>query len=413
MMPERAAANSAREGAGYLDAAATAPLRQEARAAMLAAWDAGQANASSVHGPGFRARSSVEADRERIARALGASAGAVIFTSGGTEANTLAIVGLALARPRGRHLVVSAIEHPSVLEPCRFLERVFGFELSVVPVDGAGRVDPHDVAAALRADTTLLTIGLANGEVGTVQRFPEVAARARELGVPVHTDAVQAAASLPVSFGGARGAAGEAADGAAPIHWPGAAVDAMTIASHKFGGPQGVGALLVRSHLPLEPVLHGGGQERGARSGTENVAGIAGFAAAVEAVSRESGSAALPLMASRDELVSRVLAEVPGAALTGHPDERLPGHASFTVAGVSGESLLVALDAAGFAASSGSACAAGMSEPSPVLLALGIEPELAQTALRFSLARPLAAGMLDRVVGVLRAEAVRAGAKRP
>lgn len=389
--------------AGYLDAAATAPLRPEARAAMLAVMEGGQANASSVHSPGFRARELVEGARARIARAVGATPGEVIFTSGGTEANSLAIVGLALARPRGRHIVTTAIEHSSVLESCRYLERVFGFELTVLPVDADGLVDQGAAAQAIRPDTTLVSVGLANGEIGTVQSLGELAARASGLGVTVHTDAVQAAAALPVSFGSG------APPGAAPdpSAWPGRSVDALTVASHKFGGPQGVGALIVRAHLPLEPIIHGGGQERGARSGTENVAGIAGFAAAVAALTGQIGSTALALMDSRDELIARVLAEVPGAALTGHASERLPGHASFTISGVSGESLLVALDTAGVAVSSGSACAAGKSEPSPVLLALGLSDELAQTAVRFSLADPLAPATLDRIIQVLRAEVLR------
>lgn len=389
----------------YLDAAATAPLRPEARAAMLAVWEGGQANASSVHGPGFRARDTVERAREQIAAALGGRPGEVIFTSGGTEANTLALVGLATANPRGRHIVTTGIEHSSVLESARYLERVFGFELTVLPVDADGMVTTGAVEAALRPDTTLLSIGLANGEVGTVQQLAGLTELARDYGVLVHTDAVQAAAALPVSF--ARGVDVQGAGAQSQGGWPGPAVDALTIASHKYGGPQGVGALLVRSHLRIEPVIHGGGQERGARSGTENVAGIAGFAAAVTAAGREFGTRALELMESRDALAERVLSEVPGAQLTGHPSERLPGHASFTVAGVSGESLLVALDTAGFAVSSGSACAAGQSEPSPVLLALGIDPELAQTALRFSLAEPLSAATSERMVAVLRAEVER------
>ena len=380
--------------ATYLDAAATAPLRPEALDAMLRVFTGGQANASSVHSPGFRAREEVEGARARVAAALGAWPGDVIFTSGGTEANSLAIVGLALADPRGRHLVTTAIEHSSVLESCRYLERVFGFELTVLPVDGDGRVTPAELRAALRPDTTLVSVGLANGEVGTVQDVPALAALAREAGAVVHTDAVQAAASLPVSV-------------AAADAWPGNAVDAMSIASHKFGGPQGVGALIVRSGLRIEPIIHGGGQERGARSGTENVAGIAGFAAAVGAAIAQIGSSALALMESRDTLIGRILAELPGAQLTGHPTERLPGHASFTVRGVSGESMLVALDAAGLAVSSGSACAAGKSEPSPVLLALGVSEELAQTAVRFSLAGPLPGETLERIVRVLRAEVLR------
>lgn len=382
----------------YLDAAATAPLRPEARAAMIAALDAGAANPSSVHAAGHRARAIVEDARERIARGLGARPSEVVATSGGTEANTLAIVGLSLARPRGRHLVSTPIEHPSVLEACRFLERVFGFELTLLPVDVAGRVRAEHVAAAVRDDTTLVSIGLGNGEIGTVQDLPALAAPARARGALVHTDAVQAAPVLPVSFGGADAAATGGG-------WPGAAVDAITVASHKFGGPQGVGALLVRRHLALEPVLHGGGQEGGRRSGTENVAGIAGFGVAVEASMRDVGVRAAALAASRDALVERVLAEVPGAALTGHPDERLPGHASFTVAGSSGESLLVALDVAGYAVSSGSACAAGRDEPSPTLLAIGIDPELARTAIRFTLPEPLGADEIGRIVSVLRREA--------
>ena len=374
----------------YLDAAATAPLRPAALAAMRDVLEAGAANPSSVHSFGHRAADIVERGRTQIAGAFGAAPRDVVFTSGGTEANNLAIIGLALATPRGRHLVTTPIEHPSVLESCRFLERVHGYELTIVPVDKTGRVDAGHLAEHLRDDTTLVSVGLANAEIGTVQDLPAIVRAAKRRGALVHSDAVQAAASLPVSL---------AAGG-----WPGADVDAVTIASHKFGGPQGVGALLVRQRLALEPILHGGGQERGARSGTENVAGIAGFAAAVSSAMGELGSRALALMQSRDDLIARVLAEVPGAQLTGHPTERLPGHASFVVHGVSGESLLVALDTAGFAVSSGSACAAGHDEPSPALLALGIDPELAQTAVRFTLHAPLQDAELDRITDVLVAE---------
>lgn len=382
----------------YLDAAATAPLRPEAREAMLAALDAGPGNPSSVHSAGHRSRVVLDDARERIARVLGARPAEVIFTSGGTEANNLAVIGLALAHPRGRHIVSTAIEHPSVVESCRYLERLHGFELTLVPVDAEGRVDLAALKAAVREDTTLVTIGLANSEMGSVQSIGDIIEIVQPSGALLHSDAVQAAATLPVGFG----AAG----------WPGAGLDAMTIAAHKFGGPPGAGALLVRRSLALEPVLHGGGQERGARSGTENVPAIAGFAAAVEATAKGVGARAVALAASRDELIARVLAEVPGARLTGHPAERLPGHASFTVEGASGESLLVALDSAGIAASSGSACAAGKDEPSPVLLAMGVSAELAQTALRFTLFEPLSERLLDRVVGVLAREVMRAGATR-
>lgn len=382
----------------YLDAAATAPLRPEARAAMLAVLEAGQANPSSVHSPGHRASVVLREAREAIAGALQARGSEVVFTSGGTEANNLAVIGLALANPRGRHIVTSAIEHPSVLESCRYLERVFGFEVTEAPVDRQGRIDPHALAALLRPDTTLVSIGLANGEIGTVQQVGEIAGAAHAAGALVHTDAVQAAASLPVSF---------AADG-----WPGA-VDAMTIASHKFGGPQGAGALLLRSGTSIEPLMHGGGQELGRRSGTENVAAIAGFAAAVAESARQPGARALALVAARDELVESLLAAVPECQLTGHPTERLPGHASFVVEGVSGESLLVALDVAGVAASSGSACAAGRDEPSAALLAIGLTPELAQTAIRFTLPVPIEAETIAEIVRIVAAEVRSARARRP
>ncbi|WP_336992758.1 cysteine desulfurase family protein [Leucobacter sp. VD1] len=397
---DRTHATEVRRDRRYLDAAATAPLRPEARAAMLAVLDAGPANPSSVHQAGHRAQQTLQAARAAIASALGARESEVVLTSGGTEANNLAIIGLALAAPRGRHIVTTPIEHPSVLESCRFLERVHGFELSVVPVDAQGSVDPAAIRAVLRDDTTLVSVGLANAEIGSVQAVPEIAAEARARGALMHTDAVQAAASLPVSFG----AGGSGGSGPGAAVWPGPEIDAMTVASHKFGGPQGAGALLVRAQLPIEALLHGGGQEGGRRSGTENVAAIAGFAAAVTASSHDIGSRALALMRSRDELVERVLAEVPGAQLTGHPIERLPGHASFVMTSASGESLLIALDAAGFAVSSGSACAAGKDEPSPTLLAMGIPPELAQTAVRFTLASSLKSAEIERVVEVLRSE---------
>lgn len=378
----------------YLDAAATSPLRPEARAAMLEALDAGPGNASSVHSAGHRARQTVEFARERIAEAFGVRPSEVIFTSGGTEANNLAVRGIALASRRGRHIVTTSIEHPSVVESCAYLERVHGFEVTVIGPDSNGRIDAESVANVLRDETCLVSVGLANGEIGTVQPLEQIAEISRSRGITLHVDAVQAAATLPVSL-----AAGE---------WPGDGVQALTIASHKFGGPQGAGALLLRGGTGLEPLMHGGGQEGGLRSGTENTAAIAGFAAAVAVVATQVGTRALALAESRDYLVGKLLSTVPGAELTGHQSERLPGHASFVVRGVSGESMLVALDAAGIAASSGSACAAGKDEPSPVLLAMGLSPELAQTAIRFTLHEPLPQHVADRVVGVLAGEVARA-----
>ncbi len=375
----------------YLDAAATAPLRPEAHRAMLDVLAGVAANPSSVHSPGFAARQVLEQSRATVAAGLGALPEEVVFTSGGTEANALAIMGLSLARPRGRHIITTAIEHSSVVQACRTLERVFGFTCTELPVDSHGLVRRDDLAAALRPDTTLVTIGLANAEVGTVQPIAEIAELVAPSGALLHTDAVQAAATLPVGFGRGESAAA----------WPGLAVHAMSVASHKFGGPQGVGALLLRTSLAVEPLLPGGGQESGRRSGTQNVAGIAGFAAAVAASRQGIGANALALSTSRDALVAQVLRSIPSAELTGHPEERLPGHASFVFAGVSGESLLVALDTAGFAVSSGSACAANSGEPSPVLLALGVDPDRALSALRLTSVTPLAPAERDRLTAVL------------
>lgn len=368
----------------YLDAAATAPLRPEARRAMLTVLDRGPGNASAVHTPGKSAKATLQAAREQLAAALGARASEVIFTSGGTEANNLALKGLCVANPRGKHIVTTAIEHSSIRATCDFLARFADFEITVIGVDHHGRLDEAAFLAAIRPDTTMVSIGLANGEVGTVQPISQIAQAAKASGALVHTDAVQAAASLPVSF---------AADG-----WPGTDVDAMSLASHKFGGPQGAGALLLRGGIALEPLLHGGGQESQRRSGTENLAAIAGFSAAVTAVMSQAGTRAQALVAQRDAFVATVLDTVAGAQLTGHPTERVPNHASFIFNGISGESLLVDLDIVGIAASSGSACSAGKKEPSKILLAMGYDPDVAVTALRMTFPDPLEPRAYDELV---------------
>lgn len=368
----------------YLDAAATAPLRSEARQAMLAVMDGGPANASSVHSPGQHAKTILQHARQQVASGLGARESEVVFTAGGTEANNLLIKGVAGAAPRGKHIVTTVIEHSSVRKSCQFLARIAGFEITEVDVDHQGRVDEAAAVAAIRDDTTLVSIGLANGEVGTVQSIERIAQAAKAAGAVMHTDAVQAAASLPVNFGHGG--------------WPGESVDAMSIASHKFGGPQGAGALLVRSEVAFEPLLHGGGQETGQRSGTENLAAIAGFGAAVATVMSNAGTRAQALMAQRDAFVSRLLQNIPQARLTGHPAERVPNHASFILDGISGESMLVDLDIAGVAASSGSACSAGKKEPSGILLAMGYAPDVAVTALRFTFPDGLSDEAFESVV---------------
>ncbi|MDY3127128.1 MAG: cysteine desulfurase family protein [Corynebacterium sp.] len=380
----------------YLDASATAPLHPAAREAMLRVWAQGQANAASVHQAGARAAREVETAREIIATTFGIHPGGVIFTSGGTEANNLGIIGqlLAMKPAASRRVLTTPVEHSSVLASCDFLHRFHGVAVDFLPVDATGRFhfDPHLFSEAPEPPA-LIAVGLANAEVGSVNDSSAVLATAEERGVAVHIDAVQAAAQLPVGL-----SAGS---------WPGPGVTSLAIASHKFGGPQGVGALLLPRPVPLVPTMHGGSQEDGRRAGTSNVAGIAGFAAAVQAHADTVGTRAVALMTSRDELIAHMLREVPQAQLTGHPTERLPGHASFVFAGVSGESLLVALDAAGYAVSSGSACRAGTHGPSPVLIAMGVEENLALSALRFSLPAPLDTADIQRIVSIIKAEVTR------
>lgn len=359
----------------YLDHAATAPVRREVLEAMWPYLAGEFGNPSSHHQVGERAAAGLDWARGEVARVLGCRASEVVFTGGGTESNNLAVKGVALANPRGRHIVTSAIEHPSVLESCEYLERLHGFTIDRLPVDADGLVDPAAFATALRPDTTLASVMLANNEVGTVQAVPELAAIARDVGVPMHSDAVQAAGWLDLS-----------------VRRLG--VDALTLAGHKLGAPKGVGMLFVRGGLPLEPVLHGGGQERGRRSGTENVAGAVAFATALRLAEAERLEGADATAALRDEFIASVLAAVPGARLTGHPSARLPGNASFCFEGTSGEAVLLELERRGVVCSSGSACAAGSDEPSAVLLALGIEPALAQTAVRFTFAASVTAESL-------------------
>ncbi|WP_159501115.1 cysteine desulfurase family protein [Microbacterium sp. 18062] len=366
----------------YFDNAATTAVRPEVLEAMLPFWTHAFGNPSSHHEVGEQAARALADARARIAAVLGMRAGDVIFTSGGTEGNNLAVKGIAVAARLGRgagHVVTTPIEHESILESVTALERVHGFSSTLVPVDGDARVDPDAVAAALRDDTALVSVGYANNEVGTVQDVAAIAAAARARRIPVHLDAVQAAGWLPLS---------------------GLGVDAITIAGHKLGAPKGTGAAAVRGRIPLEPLLHGGGQERGRRSGTENVAGAVGLATALELAEAERAESSARVEALRDAFVAHVLAHVPTARLTGHPRERLPGTASFTFAGTSGEAVLLGLERRGVVSSSGSACAAGSDEPSHVLIAMGIDPAVAQTSVRFTFPHDLAAPLDDVAAAV-------------
>lgn len=354
----------------YLDEAATTPLRRDVLAAMGPYLGPAFGNPSSHHEVGESARRGLEQARADAAAALGARPGEIIFTSGGTEGANTAVKGIALAAPRGRHVVVSAVEHPAVLESARWLGRL-GFDVTELGVDEHGLVRASDLRAALRHDTTLVSVQHASNEVGTVQPLAELAAVAAERGVPFHTDAVQSAAWPDLDAG---------------IDVARLGVQALSLSAHKIGGPKGVGLLWVRRGTRVEPLVHGGGQQDGRRSGTEDVAGAVGLAAALRLAATAEPSAA-EVAERRDRFVAAVLAGVPGAALTGHPTRRLPGHASFVLPGRSGESVLLDLERRGVVCSSGSACHAGSDEPSHVLVATGVAAEVAQTAVRFTFGR--------------------------
>lgn len=352
----------------YLDHAATSPVRPEVLDAMRPYLTGVFGNPSSHHTAGEAATRALDDARARVARVLGMRTGDVVFTAGGTEANNLAVKGITLAtlETGKRHLVISPIEHESILESAAYLRRFHGVEVTMLPVDDAGRIAADALASAIRDDTALISVGHANNEVGTVQDATALASVARASRVPLHLDAVQSAGWLPLDGLGA---------------------DAVSIVGHKLGAPKGIGALAVRGRIPLEPVLHGGGQERGRRSGTENVAGAVALATALELAENEREVLAPRVAATTARFISLVLSGIPEAALTGDPAHRLPGTASFTFAGTSGESVLLELERRGIISSSGSACAAGSDDPSHVLLACGVPPEVAQTSVRFTFGR--------------------------
>ncbi|PPK97332.1 cysteine desulfurase [Kineococcus xinjiangensis] len=365
----------------YLDHAATAPPVREVLEATWPYLTQVFGNPSSAHEVGRAARAGLDAARAGVAGVLGCRPGEVVFTGGGTEADNLAVTGIATASGRGRHVVTTAIEHPAVLETCRALQRQ-GFDVDVVGVDGDGLVDLDALAAALRPDTALCSVMYANNEVGTVQPIAEIGALCRERGVPLHTDAVQAAAHLTLDVDAL-------------------GVDALTLSAHKLGGPRGAGALFVRGAVALEPVLHGGGQERGRRSGTVDVAGAVGTATALRRAQAALPAEAERLTALRELLVDGVLAAVPRARLTGHRTRRLPGHASFCFAGVGGETVLQELEARGVVCSSGSACAADSEDASHVLLAMGLDADLARTAVRFTMGERTTAAEVETLLELL------------
>lgn len=364
----------------YLDHSATTPVDARVLDAMLPYWTENFGNPSSLHRFGQRALAAVDEARQTVADILGAHTREIIFTANGTEANNLALRGVALAARgamgdhnagdhKGRpNIITTPIEHHAILRTCEQLEREFDFEITYVPVNRHGIVNPDDVARAMTERTVLISVMYANNEVGTIEPLAEIGKLARARGVAFHTDAVQAGGYLNVNVNDLN-------------------VDLMSLGSHKFHGPKGVGVLYVRSGIKILPTQTGGNQERGRRAGTENVPYLVGFAKALALAQSERAETNARLRAQRDRLVEHVLETIPGAELTGHPTERLPGHSSFVIPGAIGDEMVFALDLAGVAVSTGSACTAGSPEPSHVLAAMGYAPDIARGALRITLGR--------------------------
>lgn len=368
----------------YLDYAASTPVLEEVAEIMLAVLREDYGNPSSVHGIGRRARELVDDGRDRVAAAIGADAAEIVFTSGGTEADNLALKGVATKlRGNGNHIVVTAFEHHAVLHAAESLRRE-GFEVTVLPVPAGGVVEPQDIAAAVGPSTLLVSVMAVNNEIGTVQPIREIsfAVKERNVRTLVHTDAVQALGKVAVDVHG----------------W---GVDLAAFSAHKLGGPKGTGALFIRSQVPVAAIIDGGGHERGLRSGTLNVAGIAGFGIAAETAAKEVDETADRIRPLRDELLEKIRALVPDLIVNGSLDNRVPGNLNVSIPGADGETLLLLLDQAGIACSSGSACQSGALDPSHVLLAIGLEPKLADGSLRFSLGRDSSQADVDAVIEIL------------
>ena len=370
----------------YLDHGATTPLHPAVLEAMAPYWNESYGNPSSHHRTGYAAARAVETARETFADLLGVPPAAVVFTGCGSESNNLALRGSMFAARvagRGNHLITSVVEHSAVLATARQLRDVFGFELTILPVDEYGRVRLADVTTALRPDTVLISIMAANNEIGTVQPWAEIGALARERGILFHTDAVQLVAARRWNLA------------VEPL-------DLMTLAPHKFYGPKGIGVLIVQPNVDLLPTLTGGGHEGGLRAGTTNVPLVVGAAEAFRLAMAELEDRRDHVLALRDRLLRELPDALPGqCVITGHPEERLPHHASFALREVSGNDLLMHLDMAGIAASSGSACASGDPKPSSILVACGLGSEWATGGLRLTLGRQNTAADVDAILNTL------------
>jgi cysteine desulfurase len=369
----------------YMDYAATTPVDPRVVERMLPYFSVIFGNPSSVHTYGQRAEAALEQAREEVSRCLNCHPEEVIFTSCGSESDNLALRGAAFAAREGRgasHILISQVEHHAVYRTARQLAELHGFELEILPVDAWGQVNPEEVAARLRPDTAVVSVMYANNEIGTINPVGEIGRLCREKGVPYHTDAVQAAAYLPVDVQALN-------------------VDLLAIGAHKFYGPKGIGALYVRNGTPVIPVQTGGSQEVGLRAGTHNIPYITGMAEALRLAVEEREARTAALLPLRDRLIGQILEEIPASRLTGHPTKRMPNHASFIFESLDGNALLMALDIAGFACSSGSACKTGDPEPSEVLLALGVSPAWASGSLRVTLGTGTTAEDIEAFLSVL------------
>ena len=365
----------------YLDNAATTAVSPAVVEAMLPYFTQAYGNASSVHTAGREAKRALENARRQVMKALNAAAPQEIyFTAGGSESDNWAIKGVALARGRG-HIITTAIEHHAVLHTCQWLEKQ-GFEVTYLPVDEYGRVTAAQVERALRADTILVSVMAANNEIGTLQPIGEIGGLCRARGVLFHTDAVQAVGAIPMDVQAMN-------------------IDLLSLSGHKFHGPKGVGALYIRKGVKVDNLIHGGAQERGFRAGTENVPGIVGLGKAVEVAHECLAENAGRIAALRDALIAGLMARVPDVRLNGHPTQRLPGNANLSFDKVEGEALLLRLDLAGVAGSSGSACTSGTLDPSHVLMALGLNEAQANGALRLTLSGDTTREEIDQVLEIL------------
>ena len=366
----------------YLDHAATTPVDPRVAAAMEPFWAYNFGNPASFHSYGLAAKKALEAARGSVAKIIGAQPSEIVFTGGGTESVNLALKGVARAnKERGRHIITSKIEHHAVLHSCEALEKE-GFEVTYLDVDKYGLVDPADVERAIRPDTILISIMYANNEIGTIEPIAEIGAIARKRDIPFHTDACQAG-------------------GACELDVRRLNVDLMTLNGSKIYGPKGVGMLYIHKGVLIEPIIHGGGQEAGLRSGTENVPGIIGFAKALELAQASRQKECARLIKLRDRLVEGILKSIPDSFLNGHPTKRLPNNVNVTILNIEGESLVLQLDRAGIAASTGSACSSERLEPSHVLLAIGLPKEAAHGSLRLTLGHSNSDADVDYVLKTL------------